>query len=131
MTDQILGVYKDIGQFIIGTVVSEDEETITLKRSLLTTVEANPTQPGVVPRFFPASLLSIDPPFHVLGFLKAPPSIDFPITLTKKFLLRQPEEVSDQMKELYLRNFAGVPSELPKPPPQNPKSPEDNIVNLY
>ena len=130
MTEQILGVYKDIGQFIIGTLVSEDEDTITLKRSLLTTVEANPSQPGVIPRFYPASLLSIDPPFHVIGFLKAPPSIDFPITLRKNNLLRQPEEVSDQMKELYLRNFIGVPPEV-EATPQNPKSPEDNIVNLY
>lgn len=129
-SERIVGLYRDISQFIIGTVVEEDDTFITLKRALMVSVEKDPTKEGVIPRFFPISLLTIDPPFHVMPFLNGEQTIDFPVRFRKDMLLRPVEALNDPIIQMYHRNFQGIDSK-PLPQPEDPKSPEENIITLY
>jgi hypothetical protein len=130
--EKIVGIYTDISQFIIGLLVEETDDKIVLNRALYTTVEKDPANPGVIPRFYPVTLLTIDPPFHVMGFLKDfQNTIDFPTTFWKNRCLSGVLELTDQMKDVYNRNFAGLIPNVDAPAPANPSAPENNIVKMY
>jgi len=125
--EQIVGIYKDISQLIIGILVEETDEKVVLRRALLVSVEKEKTGNSVVPNFFPVTLLTLDPPFHLMGFLKEQ-SIDFPTTYWKKNLLNPNIlELNDQVKNVYNQNFVGLPPTVNPSPP----SPEDNIIKLF
>lgn len=128
--EQIVGIYKDISQFIVGTLVEETDEKIVLKRALLVSVERDKNGKGVVPNFFPITLLTLDPPFHIMGFLKDK-SIDFPTTFWKKTMLNPNIlELEEQVKTIYSQNFAGLLPSSPVPA-QPPANAEDNIIKLF
>ena len=132
MTEKIIDLYKDISQFIIGTVVEDTETTVTLKKALLAVAANNPNGGGPVPQFFPLSLISTDPPFHVMGFLEQPFSFDFPVKFNKDNILAYDLPLSEVMKSLYLKYLESIPSPtVSNPPPSNPKNPEENIISLY
>jgi len=125
---KIIGLYKDISQFIVGILVDETDEQVTLRRALLVSVEKDKNGNGVVPNFFPITLLTLDPPFHLMGFLKEA-DIDFPTTFQKKSLLNPKVlELNDQVVQIYLKNFIDL-----NPPtlPPTPKNPENNIIKLF
>jgi len=126
--EQIVGIYRDISQFIVGILVNETDTHIVLRRALLCSIEKDKAGNGVVPTFFPLTLLTLDPPFHVMGFLKEQ-SIDFETSFKKEDLLNPNKlELVDQVKNIYIQNFVGM-----TPPVVNPgtKPPEDNIINLF
>jgi hypothetical protein len=135
MSEKIVALYKDVSQFIIGTVVEETETHVTIKKALLAVAANNPNGGGPVPQFFPLSLVSTEPPFHAMGFLEQPQSLDFPVKFNKDNLLAYDLPLSEVMKALYLRYVESVPktseSGPPLPEPTNPKNPEENIVSLY
>lgn len=130
--EQIVGIYKDISQFIIGILVKETETHYVLRRALLVSVEREKNGNGLVPNFFPVTLLTLDPPFHMMGFLKEQ-NIDFETWYAKDSLLNPAlQELNDQVKNVYLQNFVGVlPPNASPPLPVASKSPEDNIVKLF
>lgn len=130
---KVVGIYTSTSQFYIGLLIEETDEKIVLNRALYTTVEKDPNNPGVIPKFYPASLLTVDPPFHVMGFLKEyQGSIDFPMIFWKNACASGVLELTEQMVELYKRNFAGImPTSIDAPPPSDPVSPENNIVKMY
>ena len=135
MTDKIVGIYRDISQLIIGAVVEDTEEKLVLRRALLLTVEKDPNNPGVRPRFYPISLLTTDPIFHVVSLLDDQ-SLEFPVTFWKKQTLTGTLELSKQIKDLYEQKFMG---ELPGTPVESTHEPtlgksidpKDNIIQLY
>lgn len=131
--EQIVGIYKDISQFIVGTLVEETDEKIVLKRALLVSVEREKNGNGVVPNFFPVTLLTLDPPFHIMGFLKEK-SIDFETTYWKKNMINPNIlELEEQVKTIYSQNFAGIlpSSSVPAHPTAPQPSAEDNIIKLF
>lgn len=130
--EQIVGIYKDISQFIIGILVKETDTHVVLRRALLVSVEREKNGQGLVPNFFPVTLLTLDPPFHMMGFLKEQ-NIDFETWYKKEDLLNPNiQELNDQVKQVYQQNFVGiVPPNAAQVANSGPKSPEDNIVKLF
>jgi len=134
--EQIVGIYKDISQFIIGILVKETDTHVVLRRALLVSVERDKNGNGLVPNFFPVTLLTLDPPFHMMGFLKEQ-NIDFETWYKKDTLLNPvPQELNDQVTQVYMQNFIGVlPPNASVPLPVEGKSegktPENNIVKLF
>lgn len=129
MEQKIVGLYKDISQFIIGVLVEETEEKIVLRRAFLTTVEKDPNNAsGVVPNFIPITLLTLKPPFHVMGLLKEK-NIDFPLTFWKKNCLTGLLEIEDGLKIMYERNFL---SQFPPAlPPETPTEKIPEVIKLF
>jgi len=134
--EQIVGIYKDISQFIIGILVKETDTHVVLRRALLVSVERDKNGNGLVPNFFPVTLLTLDPPFHMMGFLKEQ-NIDFETWYKKDTLLNPvPQELNDQVTQVYMQNFIGVlppnaSAPLPVEGKSESKSPENNIVKLF
>ena len=125
--EQIVGIYRDISQFIVGILVNETDTHIVLRRALLCSIEKDKNGNGVVPNFFPLTLLTLDPPFHVMGFLKEQ-SIDFETSFKKEDLLNPNKlEIVDQVKNIYIQNFVG----MAQPPVAPSTPPGDNIINLF
>lgn len=127
--EQIVGIYRDISQFIVGILVNETDTHIVLRRALLCSIEKDKAGNGVVPTFFPLTLLTLDPPFHVMGFLKEQ-SIDFETWFKKEDMINPyKHELVDQVKNIYIQNFVGMTPPVINASPQ--KAPEDNIINLF
>jgi hypothetical protein len=127
--EQIVGLYKDISQLIVGILVKETETHYVLRRALLCSVDKDKNGQGVVPNFFPVTLLTVDPPFHAMSFFKTP-NIDFETWYKKEDLLNpEIQELNDQIVGVYRQNFVG--SAPPSVPPQQSASPNDNVIKLF
>ena len=126
MENKVVGILKDISELVVGNLVEETSEYVRLNKPVLVGLKKAANGANVEP--LPLSLLSIDPPFHVMNFLKNPLQ-EFEITLYKNRCLTGVLEMSEQLVGFYNTAF-----NTSAPAPQNlfeSKPAEDNIVKLF
>lgn len=132
MEEKIIGILKDISQLIIGEVVGETDETITLKDSVLLGIGGQGNQVNI--SLIPLDILSIQPvvPIKHPNIVKDP-SKDITFTFRKDSVLNWNIEMSDNIVQNYKQVTNKSNLVLPSSPGiVTPKgNAEDNIVKLF
>lgn len=123
MSEKIVGVVKDISQFIVGIVVAETDEVLTLRNAALLGISNQGSQINI--QFIPLDLLSLQPPLGVKHLVKDP-SLPLDVELQKKSLLYSNLELNDNVIGNY-KNFIG--QNVPAVPQSS--APDQNIVKLF
>ncbi len=131
MSNKITGLVKDVGQFLVGEVIKEDDNVIVLKNVSMLAISANGPQVNI--QFVPLDLLSLQPPIGIKNLVKDP-SIEFEITYKKENLLFYGLELSDTVISNY-KSFsdnknASLPPNLINTSNIS-QSPDENIVKLF
>lgn len=127
--EKIVGVVKDISQFLVGTVISESEDALVLKNVALLGISGSGNQTNI--QFIPLDILSLNPPFGIRNLIKNQ-AADLNVTFKKSELLFYVNDLSDVVISNYkgftLNAFPGVP-QLSQGG-QNTQS-EQTIVKLF
>jgi len=131
MSEKITGIVKEIGQFIVGEVVKEDDNIIVLKNPSMLGISANGAQVNI--QFIPVDLLSMQPPIGIKNLIKDP-NVEFSVSFKKENLLFHGLELSDTVINNYKTFTEGNNNALP-PNVLNTtnatQSPDENIVKLF
>lgn len=131
MSEKIIGLVKDISQFIIGTVVSETDQAVTLKNAAILGISNNGPQINI--QFIPLDILTLQPPLGIRDLIKDRFS-PLEVTFKKDDLLFYNLDLSDNVIANY-QNFVGnaFPG-MGQPPPMGnpaPNNPDQNIIKLF
>lgn len=110
MNEKIVGVVKEIGQFLVGSVVSETDETVVLTNVALLGISGAQNQTNI--QFIPLDILSLNPPFGIRNLIKnQSQSLDVPFK--KSDLIFYVDELADVVvtnyKNFTVNAFPGVP----------------------
>jgi len=132
MEEKIIGILKDISQLIIGVVVAETDETITIKDGVLMGIGGQGNQVNI--SLIPLDILSIQPvvPIKHPNIVKDP-SKDITFTFRKDGVLNYDIEIADSV----IQNYKQVTNRSNLVLPSNPGivtpkgNAEDNIVKLF
>jgi hypothetical protein len=129
MNEKIVGVVRDISQFLVGSVVSDTEETIVLKNVALLGISGEGNQTNI--QFIPLDILSLKPPFGIRNLVKNQ-SVSLDVPFKKSDLLFYVEDLADVVvsnyKNFTVNAFPGIPQLGQEPQTANS---EQTIVKLF
>lgn len=127
MENKIIGILKDIGNFLIGEVVEETDTTLVLKDLALLGITANGPQINI--QFIPADLLSMQPPVGLKNLVKDP-TMAFEAKFKKENLLFYNLELNNEVISNY-KSFTGKSANLIQAQHVTPLTPDNNVVKLF
>jgi hypothetical protein len=127
MEPKIIGIVKDIGNFLIGEVVEETDTTLVLKDLALLGITASGPQINI--EFIPADLLSMQPPVGLKNLVKDP-TMAFEAKFKKENLLFYNLELKNEVISNY-KSFTGKSANAVQPQATTPVTPDNNVVKLF
>lgn len=131
MSEQIVGIVKEVGQFFIGKLVKEDDKAIVMSNVSMLAISVNGSQVNI--QFIPIDLLSINPPIGVKNLVKDP-TVLYETTFRKDSLLFSKLDLSDSVIQNYnafLTNATPLVTAAETGTPSVEGTPDDNIVKLF
>ena len=123
MEEKVIGILKSISELIVAVRVEEDETTIKVKNPAFLGISGQNGQINI--NFIPVEMLSLQPSVNVRNLL-ANPAEELIYTFVKSSVLKHDLVLAQNVIENY-QNLTGKPAATP----EAPKSPADNVVQLF
>lgn len=125
MDEKVIGIFRDISQIIVATVVEFDEEKIIVKNPAMLGISAQGQ--NVTIQFIPIEVLSLQPVVQIRNIM-ANPTEELLYTFYRRDMIKDEIELSDQVVENYKKSFN--PSSIITPDKSIVK-PDEKIVKLF
>jgi hypothetical protein len=135
MQNKIIGLVKEIGQFLVGEVVQETHDSLVLQGVVMLGISGDsnaPTKANIQP--IPVDLLSMNPPLGVRNLIKNP-TAPLVVRFKKEHLLFYDLELQDHVVQSYMTFMDNMSRQISLASSQavegSPSTPDDNIVKLF
>lgn len=124
MEEKIIGIVKDIGEFIVAVVVEDTEEYVVVKNPAFLGINGQDGQVNI--NFIPVEMLSVNPPVNIKNFVK-----DSTQDLTFKFMKNNVLKCDIELSDSVVENYKKLTT--PKSPVSldGVEQTEDKVVKLF
>jgi hypothetical protein len=122
--ERIIGILKNVSEFIVATLVNETEHTLEIKNPALLGITGENNQVSI--NFIPIEMLSLQPAVNIRNLLSNPVG-DIIYPVYKGSVWKWDFELAQNVKD----NYSNLTRKTNTPPAPDKLPSEENIVKLF